>query len=140
MALERARSQLGRNKEMFVLESKRQLKLPTCSTSVNVYVMEKSDFRMVFVDVPGPLVSCSIVIPTVSENHKGLPHTLEHLIFCGSENSHSRGFLDTLAVRMVCFGLMYADLYIHSFQPEPMPILQMITLATSLLRLVFHVD
>ncbi|KAJ3359210.1 hypothetical protein HDU91_004987, partial [Kappamyces sp. JEL0680] len=84
--------------------SLKTLVLPTRDTVIKVFKLDESEFRLVLVDVPGPLVSCSIVVPTVCSNHKGLPHTLEHLIFCGSINHPSRGFLDNLAVRCCSTG------------------------------------
>ncbi|KAJ3268749.1 hypothetical protein HDV01_002322 [Terramyces sp. JEL0728] len=93
------------NKKLnFILETKQPLALPTTNTFIKAYQLENSDFRIVFVDVPGPLVSCSIVIPTLSNDDKGLPHTLEHLIFCGSESIPHRGYLDNLATRCLSTG------------------------------------
>jgi Zn-dependent M16 (insulinase) family peptidase len=69
-----------------------------------------SNFRIIFINVPGPLVTLSIVVPTVSEDDRGLAHTLEHLIFTGSKTleiiniSHPRGYLDTLATRSLSTG------------------------------------
>lgn len=48
--------------------------------------------------------SCSIVVPTVPSNNRGLPHTLEHLIFLGSEKIPFRGFLDVFAGRCISLG------------------------------------
>lgn len=91
---------------MFSLESKKHIKLPTSNSEVQVYSLEGSEFRVIFCDVPGPLVSLSILVPTVSNNNKGLPHTLEHLIFCGAKGKEAlpRGYLDNLAVRMCSTG------------------------------------
>ncbi|KAJ3254769.1 hypothetical protein HK103_006844 [Boothiomyces macroporosus] len=95
---------MEKKKLNFILESKQPLALPTTNTFIKTYQLENSDFRVVFVDVPGPLVSCSIVIPTLSNDNKGLPHTLEHLIFCGSESMPHRGYLDNLATRCLSTG------------------------------------
>lgn len=51
-----------------------------------------------------PLCSCSIIVPTVPINDKGLPHTLEHLVFLGSKNIPFRGFLDVMASRCISLG------------------------------------
>lgn len=88
----------------FVLESTEKIRLSTVDTFLKVYQLQDTDFRIIFVDIPGPLVSASIVIPTVSDNNKGLPHTLEHLIFCGSESIPFRGYLDNLATRCLSTG------------------------------------
>lgn len=70
---------------------------------IRVYKFKESDFRIIFVNAKGPLCSLSIVVPTIPENDAGLPHTLEHLVFCGSV-SHKRGFLDTMATRALSNG------------------------------------
>lgn len=44
-----------------------------------------SGLSVCFADVEGPNVSGSIVIGTESPDEDGLPHTLEHLVFMGSE-------------------------------------------------------
>lgn len=91
---------------MFELESKTSIKLPTCDSNLQVYLLKDTTFRVIFAECPGPLVSLSIVVPTLSTNDKGLPHTLEHLIFCGAKGSKPlpRGYLDNLAVRMCSTG------------------------------------
>ncbi|KAJ2823452.1 hypothetical protein FBU31_004275, partial [Coemansia sp. 'formosensis'] len=64
---------------------------------VSVYRHYESNMRIVLCRIPRPLYSLNIYVPTVSANDKGLPHTLEHLIFCGSQRYPSRGYLDALA-------------------------------------------
>ncbi|ORX81651.1 hypothetical protein BCR32DRAFT_261274 [Anaeromyces robustus] len=89
----------------FILESTSSFNAqPNQSLEINTYKYEKSDFRIIFVDVPGPLCSTTILVPTLSPNDKGLPHTLEHLIFCGSKNYPHRGYLDSLANRCLSTG------------------------------------
>ncbi|TPX40564.1 hypothetical protein SeMB42_g05945 [Synchytrium endobioticum] len=44
------------------------------------------------------------MVPTLCENDAGLPHTLEHLIFCGSTSIPQRGYLDCLASRCLSTG------------------------------------
>jgi len=62
----------------FILESTSSFNTqPNQSLEINTYKYEKSDFRVIFIDVPGPLCSTTIVVPTLSPNNKGLPHTLE---------------------------------------------------------------
>jgi Zn-dependent M16 (insulinase) family peptidase len=89
---------------MFSVESIQTVQFATKQSQLRVYVLKDSDFRIVFVDIPGPLVSTSIVIPTIASDHKGLPHTLEHLVFCGSESFPHRGYLDNLATRCLSTG------------------------------------
>ncbi|KAJ1914816.1 hypothetical protein H4219_004624 [Mycoemilia scoparia] len=71
---------------------------------VQVYKHDTLGLRVVFGQVPGPLATLSIVVPTVTDNSKGLAHTLEHLIFCGSKNYPNRGYLDALAHRSLSNG------------------------------------
>ncbi len=44
-----------------------------------------------------PLYSAYVYVPTFVRDNRGLPHTLEHLIFCGSQAFPERGYLDRLA-------------------------------------------
>ena len=76
----------------------------SCIKCFRLSLPASDGFRVIIVDVPGPLCAASIVIPTVSWNNKGLPHTLEHLIFCGSQSIPTRGFLDNLANRSLSTG------------------------------------
>ncbi|ORX73183.1 LuxS/MPP-like metallohydrolase, partial [Linderina pennispora] len=39
----------------------------------------------------------TICVPTIATDNKGLPHTLEHLVLCGSESYPNRGSLDAIA-------------------------------------------
>jgi Zn-dependent M16 (insulinase) family peptidase len=71
---------------------------------VSVFKHAHSDLRVVFAPVPGPLVSATIVVPTIASNDKGLPHCLEHLCFCGSHEYKHRGYLDILATRSLSTG------------------------------------
>ena len=66
---------------------------------VKTYVHGPSGLKVVFCAIEGPLCSASVVVLTESPNDKGLPHTLEHLVFCGSNLFPDRGYLDTLATR-----------------------------------------
>ncbi|KAJ2465732.1 hypothetical protein GGI02_004606, partial [Coemansia sp. RSA 2322] len=64
---------------------------------VSVYRHFESNMRIVLCRIPRPLYSLNVYVPTVAANDKGLPHTLEHLVFCGSKRYPSRGYLDALA-------------------------------------------
>ncbi|KAJ1725212.1 hypothetical protein LPJ53_000635 [Coemansia erecta] len=63
----------------------------------SVYRHRESQMRVVVSRVPRPLCTLHIYVPTVTDNDKGLPHTLEHLVFCGSQRYPHRGYLDALA-------------------------------------------
>ncbi|KAI9345270.1 hypothetical protein BDR26DRAFT_856658 [Obelidium mucronatum] len=71
---------------------------------VAVYKHARTQLRVVFAALPGPLVSAQVVLPTGALDDAGLPHTLEHLVFCGSAAFPRRGFLDTLATRSLSTG------------------------------------
>ncbi|KAJ3070608.1 hypothetical protein HDU98_006362 [Podochytrium sp. JEL0797] len=71
---------------------------------VSVYKHSERGLRVVFASLPGPLVSAQMILPTGSLDDSGLPHTLEHLIFCGSKEFPRRGYLDTLATRSLSTG------------------------------------
>ena len=88
----------------FALESTREILIAGGKSQLRVYRLLDHDMRIVFVKVPGPLVSASIIVPTLSDNNKGLPHTLEHLVFCGSKSFPFRGYLDNLASRCLSTG------------------------------------
>ncbi|KAJ1724290.1 hypothetical protein LPJ53_001442 [Coemansia erecta] len=64
---------------------------------VHVYKHKQSEFRVVVCPVPGLVCNMSVCMPTPCSDHKGTPHTLEHLVFCGSEKYPYRGYLDALA-------------------------------------------
>jgi len=74
------------------------------NTELLVYRLADHDMRMIFIKVAGPLVSASIIVPTLADTHSGLPHTLEHLVFCGSKSYPFRGYLDNLASRCLSTG------------------------------------
>jgi len=62
----------------FILESTSSFNTqPNQSLEINTYKYEKSDFRVIFIDVPGPLCSTTIVVPTLSPNNKGLPQIIK---------------------------------------------------------------
>ncbi|KAJ2765063.1 hypothetical protein IWQ56_004249, partial [Coemansia nantahalensis] len=50
-----------------------------------VFKHADSDLRVVVCHSTQPLFTMNIYVPTMSPNNKGLPHTLEHLVFCGSK-------------------------------------------------------
>ncbi|KAI8809643.1 Metalloenzyme, LuxS/M16 peptidase-like protein [Cladochytrium replicatum] len=88
---------------MFEQESEIPPKWPNGPT-ITVFKHKWSGFRAVFANVATPLCSAAVVVPTFSSDDKGLPHTLEHLIFTGSQNFPMRGYLDSLAIRCLSTG------------------------------------
>jgi len=68
--------------------------------------------RVVNVQVEGPLVHSYIVIATECLSDNGLPHTLEHLVFLGSEDFPYKGVLDKVAFRNLATGTnAYTDVH-----------------------------
>ncbi|KAI7834694.1 hypothetical protein BX661DRAFT_3231 [Kickxella alabastrina] len=67
------------------------------SYPVHVYKHKATEFRVVVCQVPGLLCGLSVCIPTLCSDHRGSPHTLEHLVFCGSEKYPYRGYIDLMA-------------------------------------------
>ncbi|KAJ3369417.1 Presequence protease, mitochondrial [Allomyces arbusculus] len=62
----------------------------------------RTGLEVAFVHIDTPLVNGFFALPTEEADDlidKGLPHTLEHLIFLGSEDYPYKGVLDTLANR-----------------------------------------
>lgn len=53
--------------------------------------------NVVVAKVKNPIFGLYIVVPTRIKDNRGLPHTLEHLIFTGSRCHPARGYLDKLA-------------------------------------------
>ncbi|KAJ2663781.1 hypothetical protein IW148_002339 [Coemansia sp. RSA 1199] len=58
----------------------------------------KSGLRVVQCKVQQPIYTLAIYVPTLPQNDTGEPHTLEHLVFCGSKRFAHRGYLDALAL------------------------------------------
>jgi len=60
---------------------------------VTKYTSSKTGLRMIHADVEGPMVQGFIVLSseTAPLDGDGLPHTLEHLVFMGSEDYPYKG-------------------------------------------------
>jgi Zn-dependent M16 (insulinase) family peptidase len=57
-------------------------------------------------------VNSYIVVPTECRSDNGLPHTLEHLVFLGSEDLPYKGVLDKVAFRNLASGTnAYTDVH-----------------------------
>ncbi|GMR43282.1 hypothetical protein PMAYCL1PPCAC_13477, partial [Pristionchus mayeri] len=70
-------------------------------TPLAVYTSLRTGLRFAIGDVPGPMVKACVSLVTEAHTDDGLPHTLEHLVFMGSEKYPFKGFLDVIANR--CF-------------------------------------
>ncbi|XP_034828177.1 uncharacterized protein C05D11.1-like [Maniola hyperantus] len=71
---------------------------------VSKYVSEKTGLTVIIANVEGPLVNGFFCLATEAHDDDGLPHTLEHLIFLGSERYPYKGILDLLANRCMAHG------------------------------------
>lgn len=71
---------------------------------VEKYKSKKTGLTLCFVQVPGPLVNGFFSLATEAHDDDGLPHTLEHLVFMGSESYPYKGLLDLLANRCLAQG------------------------------------
>ncbi|KAJ2054231.1 hypothetical protein GGH13_008259, partial [Coemansia sp. S155-1] len=83
----------------YMLEQQSSYESGSCSSDypVRVYKHKRSEFRVVVCQVPGPLCHLAMCIPTLCLDHKGKPHTLEHMVFCGSEKYPYRGYIDAVS-------------------------------------------
>ncbi|XP_050536250.1 uncharacterized protein C05D11.1-like isoform X2 [Daktulosphaira vitifoliae] len=68
------------------------------------YQCLRTGITIVFGDIDGPLVNGYFTLATETHDDDGIPHTLEHLIFLGSENYPYKGVLDLLANRCLASG------------------------------------
>lgn len=77
-----------------------QFPLDPCETiQVKRYKSARTGLTAVHADIEGPLVSGFLALATKVTNDDGCPHTLEHLVFLGSEKYPYKGALDSLAPR-----------------------------------------
>ncbi|XP_055378206.1 uncharacterized protein C05D11.1-like [Condylostylus longicornis] len=80
------------------------------NTKINGYIdaqkykSEQTGLKVVICDVDGPVVNGYYTLATEAHDDDGLPHTLEHLIFLGSEKYPYKGVLDLLANRCLASG------------------------------------
>lgn len=68
------------------------------------YKSNSTGLQVILADVDGPVVNGYYVLATEAHDDDGLPHTLEHLIFLGSEKYPFKGVLDLLANRCLASG------------------------------------
>jgi len=81
-----------------------------CETKVNGdiplmrYRSKATGLHVTIALVNGPLVNGYFTLATEAQDDDGLPHTLEHLVFLGSEDFPYKGVLDLLANRCLASG------------------------------------
>ncbi|XP_017766196.1 PREDICTED: uncharacterized protein C05D11.1-like [Eufriesea mexicana] len=71
---------------------------------VHIYKSRNTGITVCIADVDGPVVNGYFCLATEAHDDDGLPHTLEHLIFLGSEDYPYKGVLDLLANRCLASG------------------------------------
>nr|CAH7739234.1 unnamed protein product [Callosobruchus chinensis] len=71
---------------------------------VSEYISKRTGLTVVIAEVEGPVVNGYFCLATEAFDDDGLPHTLEHLIFLGSEEYPYKGVLDLLANRCLASG------------------------------------
>ena len=76
----------------------------TQTISIDSYRSSLTGLRLVHASVPGPLVEGFFTLATESHSNDGCPHTLEHLVFMGSEKYPFKGILDLVANRSLSQG------------------------------------
>ncbi|MGB1592032.1 MAG: hypothetical protein ACPIOQ_04700 [Promethearchaeia archaeon] len=72
------------------------------------------ELLVVHANVSGPLVNSYIVVPTECLSDNGLPHTLEHLCFLGSQDFPFKGVLDKAAFRNLATGKLIRELCMNA--------------------------
>ena len=68
------------------------------------YKSIRTGLTVTVAQVDGPVVNGYFCLATEAHDDDGLPHTLEHLIFLGSEQYPYKGVLDLLANRCLSSG------------------------------------
>ncbi|XP_060831851.1 uncharacterized protein C05D11.1-like [Bombus pascuorum] len=71
---------------------------------VHIYKSRDTGITVCIADVEGPVVNGYLCLATEAHDDDGLPHTLEHLVFLGSEDYPYKGVLDLLANRCLASG------------------------------------
>lgn len=71
---------------------------------VRKYRSTETGLTTVIANVPGPIVNGFLTFATEAHDDDGIPHTLEHLCFMGSEQYPYKGVLDLLANRCLASG------------------------------------
>ncbi len=78
--------------------------LPGGASKAAKFVSARTGLRVVLADVGGPVVDGFLCLATEAKDDDGLPHTLEHLVFLGSEQMPYKGVLDLIANRCLSSG------------------------------------
>ncbi|KAJ8084110.1 hypothetical protein PM082_002877 [Marasmius tenuissimus] len=77
----------------------KRVKLDFTDVTISKYKSRVTGLSVIHLDYEAPLVSGYFVVATEIFNDSGCPHTLEHLVFMGSEQYPYKGIIDHLANR-----------------------------------------
>ncbi|RCK65426.1 hypothetical protein Cantr_01093 [Candida viswanathii] len=67
---------------------------------VTKWKSQRTGLQITYINQPSPIVNGYFAVATEIENNSGSPHTLEHLIFMGSQKYPYKGLLDNLGNRL----------------------------------------
>ncbi|CAE6445118.1 unnamed protein product [Rhizoctonia solani] len=81
-----------------------RVKLDYADIEVTKWRSQVTGLSVVHIDYEAPIVNGYFVVATEIFNDSGCPHTLEHLVFMGSEQYPYKGVLDNLANRAFSAG------------------------------------
>ncbi|KAJ2759639.1 hypothetical protein H4S06_002128 [Coemansia sp. BCRC 34490] len=92
--------------DVFIQRSSKDAESNNASSGfrTSVYKHFESNMRVVVCRTPSPIYTLNIYVPTAVTDNKGLPHTLEHLVLCGSKRYPTPGYLDVLATHNYSVG------------------------------------
>lgn len=68
-------------------------------TTITQYVSQRSGMHVIVANRKGPKINGYFTLATEIFDDSGAPHTLEHLVFMGSQSYQYKGLLDKLASR-----------------------------------------
>ncbi|KAF9569657.1 hypothetical protein CPC08DRAFT_731821 [Agrocybe pediades] len=77
----------------------KRVKLDFTDVVVSKWKSRETGLTVIHLDYEAPIVNGYFVVPTEIFDDSGCPHTLEHLVFMGSEKYPYKGILDLLANR-----------------------------------------
>ena len=91
---------------MAILDQYQELAMLKANNQIPVakYKSLRTGLAVTVAQVEGPVVNGYFCLATEAHDDDGLPHTLEHLIFLGSEKFPYKGVLDLLANRCLSSG------------------------------------
>lgn len=75
-----------------------------CLIPVSKYISDRTGMRVYACHVSGPVVKGYFSLATEATDDDGLPHTLEHMVFLGSEDYPHAGVIDILANKVYAAG------------------------------------